>query len=274
MDELFAGYNHYKLLMKASKVSSMPVIGKMAPNILKMVPLKVLDRFYKHASDLGDAAYERAGNTLRLVNKDDTRAYHELFSIFNDDERKEILCQEQYIKNDYPALNKEYFGSGQNLLKQLQAYDFRNMLPECFLMKTDRMTMARSIEARVPFLDHRLVELAFRMPSSYKLHSGKTKYVLKKALGSRLPKDIIWRNKQTFHVPVENWLNDDLKSTVSDVLNITKIYRQGILNAEQVKRVMEKYNSGKLYYSRQLWALLTFQMWHNIFIDKEKPTAL
>jgi len=270
-DELFAGYNHYKLLMKASKISSMPVVGKMAPDVLKLVPLKVLDRFYKHASDLGKAAYGRAGNTLRLVNKDKARAYHELFSIFNDEERKEMLNHEQYIKNDYPAINKEYFSGKQDMLKQLQAYDFRNMLAECFLMKTDRMTMAKSMEARVPFLDHRLVELAFRMPSSYKLHSGKTKFILKKALASRLPKDIIWRNKQTFHVPLENWLNQDLKSTVSDVLNITKIYRQGILNPEHVKKVMENYNSGKLYYSRQLWALLTFQMWHNIFIEKEKP---
>jgi len=210
---------------------------------------------------------------LRLVNNDKARAYDELFSIFNDEERKEMLSHEQYIKTNYPAINKEYFSGRQDMLKQLQAYDFRNMLPECFLMKTDRMTMARSIEARVPFLDHRLVELAFRMPSSYKLHSGKTKFILKKAFSSRLPKDIVWRSKQTFHVPLENWLNEDLKSTVSDVLNITKIYRQGILNPQQVKKVMENYDCGKLYYSRQLWALLTFQMWHNIYIDKEKPTA-
>jgi asparagine synthase (glutamine-hydrolysing) len=267
-DELFAGYNHYKLLTMAEKAEKIPIAGKMAPRMIKMIPLPLMNKFYKHASDIGKAAYERAENTLLSIGKNKAKAYYELLSIFSEKEREELLTKEHFKKTEYETINNDFFRTKEDYLKQLQAHDFSNMLSECFLMKTDRMTMAKNIESRVPFLDHRLIELAFKMPSKYKLHGGTTKYVLKRAMNGRLPKDIIWRNKQTFHVPVENWLNNDLKSTVSEVLNITKIYRQGIMNPYFVKKTIDNYNNGKLYYSKQLWAMLTFQMWHNTFIEK------
>src|SRR4030042_4828976 len=138
-------------------------------------------------------------------------------------------------------------------------------------MKTDRMTMAKSIEARVPLLDHRIAELAFSMPSHYKLKGfSTTKYVFKRDLRKHLPKEIVERKKQTFHVPVENWLDKDLKSTTQDLLNTTKLFRQGILDHNYVKKIMDNYKEGKLFYARQLWTLLSFELWYRTFIEKEQ----
>ena len=137
-------------------------------------------------------------------------------------------------------------------------------------MKTDRMTMAQSMEARVPLLDHRIAELAFRMPSNYKLKGlSTTKHVFKRALRKHLPRKIIHRKKQTFHVPIENWLNNELKSTVQDLLNTSRVLKQGVLNPYYVKKIIDNYDKGKLFYARQLWTLINFELWHRIFIQRE-----
>jgi asparagine synthase (glutamine-hydrolysing) len=109
------------------------------------------------------------------------------------------------------------------------------------------------------------------MPSNYKLKGFfTTKYVFKRALRHHLPKNIIERKKQTFHVPVENWLDKELQGTVTDLLNTTQLFREGILNHHYVKKIVENYNEGKLFYARQLWTLLNFELWYRTFIEKEK----
>ncbi|MBN2459339.1 asparagine synthase (glutamine-hydrolyzing) [Candidatus Woesearchaeota archaeon] len=276
-DEIFAGYDHYRFLKAVSSAHKMPLFGKLGHGMTRMIPLKAWDKFYKHSSNLGKAAYKRGEAVIKDVKHNKAKAYYELNGMFNEEERKELLKPEYFERIDYDAINKEYFASSHHLkqdyLKQYQYFDVKRLLAESFLMKTDRMTMAASIEARVPLLDHRIVELAFRMPSSYKLKgfSGSgTKYVFRRALRKHLPKDILQRKKQTFHVPVENWLDKDLKATVQDLLNTTKLFRQGIIDHNQVRKIMDKYNEGKLFYARQLWTLLSFELWHRIFIEKEK----
>jgi asparagine synthase (glutamine-hydrolysing) len=270
-DELFAGYDQHRILKLANAGMKIPFAQSIGPAAMRIIPLGAWDKVQKHATLMGKSAYSKGEQTLREIRRNKAKAYYELTGMFNDEERKSLLKAEYHEKNDYAGLNKEYFTGHTDYLKQLLYFDFKRLLPESFMMKTDRMTMARSIEARVPLLDHRIVELAFSMPSKYKLHGiNGTKYVFKKAMSRYLPKDIIWRKKQTFHVPIENWLDKDLKSSVSDWLNITHIYKQGILDPYHVKKIMEHYNEGKLYYARQLWTLLNFQLWHKAFIEKEK----
>jgi asparagine synthase (glutamine-hydrolysing) len=277
-DEIFAGYDHYRFLKAVNSAHKLPLFNKLGPGMTRMIPLSVWDKFYKHSSNLGKAAYKRGEEVIKDVKNNKAKAYYELNGMFDEEERKELLKPGYFEKIDYDAINKEYFASDQgtareDYLKQYQYFDVKRLLAESFLMKTDRMTMAGSIEARVPLLDHRIVEMAFRMPSSYKLKgfSGAgTKYVFRRALRKHLPKDILQRKKQTFHVPVENWLDKDLKATVQDLLNTTKLFRQGIVDHNQVRKIMDKYNDGKLFYARQLWTLLSFELWHRMFIEKEK----
>lgn len=270
-DEMLGGYNHYRFLKATHRLSRLPLFNTLGPVINRAIPLKIWDKFYKHSSDLGKAAYRRGNMVIRDMKNNKAKAYYDLMGIFDDEERKELV-KSRYFKNiNYKKINKEYFDKKQDYLKQVQYYDFKELLGESFLMKTDRMTMAKSIEARVPLLDHRIVELAFRMPSRYKLKGlSATKHVLKRALRKHLPKNIIKRKKQTFHVPVENWLNNELKGTVSELLNTTRLFKQGILDPHYVKKILDNYDKGKLFYARQLWALLSFEIWHRMFIQREK----
>ena len=270
-DEIFAGYDHYRFLKATYKASKMPLFNALAPVLNKSIPLKTWDKFYKHSSDLGKSAYKRGDNVIREIKNNKAKAYYELNGMFDDEERKELVKSSYYEKIDYDIINKEFYDKKTDYLKQVQFFDFKRLLAESFLMKTDRMTMAKSIEARVPLLDHRIAELAFSMPSNYRLKGlSTTKYVFKRALRKHLPKEIVERKKQTFHVPVENWLDKDLKPIVADLLNTTKLFREGILDPYQVKKIVDNYKSGKLFYARQIWTLMSFELWHRQFIQREK----
>jgi len=271
-DEIFAGYDQYRFLKATSAASKLPLFNVWAPILNKSIPLKVWDKFHKHSSDLGKAAYRRGDMVIKDIKNNKAKAYYDLIGMFDDEQRKELLKTVYYGKIDYKELNKEFFNNkGVDYIKQLQYFDLKRLLAESFLMKTDRMTMAKSIEARVPLLDHRIVELAFSIPSQYKLKGfSNTKYVFRRALRGHLPKNILERKKQTFHVPMENWLNKDLKATMQDLLNTTQLFRQGILDHNYVKKIMENYSTGKLFYARQIWTLMSFELWHRTFIEKEK----
>jgi len=270
-DEIFAGYDHYRFLKATHTASKLPLFNAWAPILNKSIPLKTWDKFYKHSSDLGKSAYKRGDLVIRAIKDNKAKAYYELNGMFDDDERKELVKANHFEKINYDAVNKEFYEKRVDYLKQVQFFDFKRLLAESFLMKTDRMSMAKSIEARVPLLDHRIAELAFSMPSNYKLKGfSTTKHVFKRALRKHLPKEIIERKKQTFHVPVENWLDKELKPIVEDLLNTTKLFREGILDPYQVKKIMDNYKSGKLFYARQIWTLLNFELWHRQFIQREK----
>jgi len=270
-DEMFAGYDQYRILKLTNWGTKIPFAEKLGPAAMKLIPLGAWNAVQKHASLVGKATYKRGGQVIRDMKHNKAKAYYDLVGMFNDDERKELLKADYFEKINYAAINNEFFKRRADYVKQLQYFDFKRLLAESFLMKTDRMTMAKSIEARVPLLDHRIVELAFSMPSKYMLKGfSTTKYVFKRALRKHLPKNIIERKKQTFHVPVENWLDKELKGTVSDLLNTTQLFRQGILDHNYVKKILENYNEGKLFYARQIWTLLNFELWHRTFIQKEK----
>ena len=146
-------------------------------------------------------------------------------------------------------------------------------------MKADKMTMAHSVEGRVPFLDHKFVEYSFKIPTKLKLNGRKDKYIVKKAMKDILPKEIFKRKKQRFYVPIDLWIKNDLKDYVSEVLSEETIRNQGIFNYNYIKKIFDKYDKSGLFYARQLWNLITFQTWYNLYIEgsikiKNKPISL
>ena len=128
-------------------------------------------------------------------------------------------------------------------------------------MKNDKMTMAHSIEARVPYLDYRIVELAFKMPPDLKLHNLKEKYVLRKAMQKYLPKKTYQRKKQRFYVPMDLWLKD-----LKWFFDSLKQNGSGYFKQEAIEKIFKNYNNSRLFYGRQLWNVLTFELWHKIYI--------
>lgn len=147
--------------------------------------------------------------------------------------------------------------------------DFRTQLPEEFLLMTDRFSMAHALEARVPFLDHELVELIFRIPSAIRTRPGNLKYLLKKAVGDLLPEEVTSARKQGFVIPVELWLRGALRPLAESLLSPERLRRQSIFRPSFYQTYVEPHLSGRACHTWQVWAALMFQLWHVVFIEEK-----
>lgn len=141
--------------------------------------------------------------------------------------------------------------------------DFRLYLEDNLLVKVDRASMACSLELRTPFLDHRLIEFAEGLPGELKVHGFKLKYVLKKAVERWLPKEIVYRQKRGFSVPIASWMRNELRPMVAETLEEEKLKSQGMFNVPFVRRLLSEHGSGKADHRKTLWTLFTFQLWYD-----------
>ena len=148
--------------------------------------------------------------------------------------------------------------------------NLRTYLPDDLLIKADRCSMAVSLEARSPFLDHQLVELAAAIPANLKLKGRATKYILKEAARGLLPDAIIDRPKHGFGAPLGAWLRADI-APVREVLLSREGRARGLLDMGAVARLIDEHASGRRDHGFRLWTLLTLEWWHRLFID---PPAL
>ena len=135
-------------------------------------------------------------------------------------------------------------------------------LPELLLMRVDKMTMATSVEGRVPFLDHRIVEYAFRIPGSLKVKNGVAKYVLKRAVADLLPESVIHRPKVGFHVPVTRWFEAVLGPLAEDVLEDPRLAGLGLYEPGPVRKLLAAQRSGRGNFGMRIWALVNFGLWY------------
>jgi asparagine synthase (glutamine-hydrolysing) len=145
--------------------------------------------------------------------------------------------------------------------------DFKDSLPGDMLTKVDWMSMKNSLEVRVPFLDHRVVELAFQIPGPLKLHKGKTKYILKETFKELLPPSLIQRSKAGFEVPISIWLKNDLKHLIDNYLSEHRIRDQKIFDYDIINNLVNNHFKNKTDTSWMIWNLIVFQYWYeNYFI--------
>jgi asparagine synthase (glutamine-hydrolysing) len=156
--------------------------------------------------------------------------------------------------------------SGGHWLSNIQGLDIRNYLPLDILTKVDRMSMAHSIETRVPLLDHKLVEFALTIPPEMNLRHGTTKYVLKRAMKGILPDRIIHRPKQGFAVPLGYWFRGKLGSYVRELLLGERGRRRGFFNLSYIESLVARHERGQNL-DLQLWTLISFELWASSFLD-------
>ena len=142
------------------------------------------------------------------------------------------------------------------------------ILVEDMLMKADKNTMAFSIEERVPFLDHTISEISSRIPPELKLKNFNEKYILKRAVKGIVPKQTLKRKKANFFVPIDKWFRGEIVEIAKQVLSKEEITKQGIFDHGYISRAWNDYKNSRLYYARQLWSLLCFQLWHKMFIEE------
>lgn len=148
-------------------------------------------------------------------------------------------------------------------------FDIKVWLPDDLLMKVDKMSMAWSLESRVPFLDHRLVEFAYCLPYSLKIRGWQQKYLFRKSMGRILPPEIQRRKKHGFSVPIELWLKQDLREMMRDLLLNSSAAKQGIWNQAYIETLVGDFLSGKRTNGRLIWNIFIFELWYRVFITNE-----
>jgi len=145
--------------------------------------------------------------------------------------------------------------------------DVESYLPYDLLVKMDIATMANSLEARSPFLDHEVMEFCARLPERYKLSGMRLKHLLKKAGAGLLPPETLTRRKMGFGVPVGNWMRGELRSWMEDLLLSPRALKRGYFQPEALRQVVDRHLEGREDRSFELWALLWLELWHQEFMD-------
>ncbi len=252
-DELFAGYSHYRIL------SWMDRGAALSPGAL--------------ARGLGGAfssLLARRGGAFVGRLRDRAAAYLALKSVFSDDEKRTLYDGglAASVREAAPPLDlvRNYLKPGDGpYLNQLLRMDLCTWLPDDLLVKVDRMTMAHGVEARVPYLDHRVVERVMRMPPSWKLRLFEGKHILRRAAAGLLPEEIVARKKTGFAVPVGEWAAGEMREMVRDLLGPQSVRRRGLFNPDAVQSLVERKRYG-MFERRQLWTLICLELWCRQFI--------
>jgi asparagine synthase (glutamine-hydrolysing) len=151
--------------------------------------------------------------------------------------------------------------------------DLDTWLPDNLLERGDRMSMAASLELRPPYLDHRLVELAFRLPSSVKVRDGQTKWVLKQVARRHLPDQIVFRPKVGFQVPLDAWFRGELQELARDLLRGGDSFVDSLMDSRVVGGILDDHARGRRDEEIRIWTLLSLEIWGRCFFGSRAPVA-
>lgn len=259
-DELFAGYTRYVTDRNRSGLEHLP--RGIRKNLMRP-----LSRALPHNTP--------GKNYLFNISLDAAGRYIDSISHFNGP-RKEALYAEAVRNkmNGSFALGEKLFGqivgssASDDQVDNLLYLDSKTYLPGDILTKVDRMSMASSLEARSPLLDHKLIEYVTRIPSHLKLKGGQTKYIFKKAIEGFVPHEILHREKQGFGVPINEWINVQLKDRIRDDLADRRTIERGYFDAKYVNLLLDEHSRGRRDHSHALWTLWMLELWHRRYIDQ------
>jgi asparagine synthase (glutamine-hydrolysing) len=203
--------------------------------------------------------------------------YIDSFACFRDSDLVEFVQPDLWpvLQHEWSDnITARHYGAANGLpqLTQKLYTDMKSVLVSEMLTKVDRLTMAAGVEARVPFLDHELVEWAFSLPPDLKFRDGEGKLFVKRALESRLPAEVLYRPKAGFNLPVGKWLRTGLKEMVGDLLSPTTVARRGYFEAEIVSSMVDRHMKGGDDVGNRLFVLLMLELWHRQVLDTD-PNA-
>ncbi len=264
-DEQFAGYNHYlrELRYYSYYHKRAPLLVKKAAyGLLRAAaPFSLLTEYARRSSKRLPAF-----NGGALVFSEEMKT-HLLNSEFRTNHQSSSR-----LFSEYDRLYKAIAGSKLDgfYLQRLIFTEFRLRLPELLLMRVDKMSMATSIEARVPFLDHKLVEYTYNLPDSFRINKGVTKYILKKAAEGIIPHDIIYRKKKGFAAPVVEWLRTgELSTLASSTILDSPLFNGSVFNRPFVEKLIKDHKEGTRNNGGAIWSLFVLALWHDRFLLKK-----
>lgn len=252
-DEILAGYPLHQIMPKVNKLHQ---LAKYIPNsILNIIASKS----------------EKKSKYIDWVNLPLNKRYQ---SISNDvtSTIKSNMYSNEYLINSHNNTTAyytdlfEHISSGSDLRKMTYT-DIKSWLPDDLLVKADKMTMAASLELRVPLLDHKLVEYTSLLPDKFRLNGNQGKYLLKKFMEKRIPHEIIYRKKQGFPVPIADWFRNELYDKTREILLDKSSLDRGYFKPDYIEGILTRHKSGTEDLSRRIFTLLNLELWHRKFID-------
>jgi len=267
-DELLGGYErYYKTIYNLT----------LGPSYHRFVPAPVRSTLAAGIRKLpfDSRARHKLSRTFVCVTPDIENLYFDNFAVFTRQMQTQLLSgsTRERIGAIEPYRDmRRYFDTtnAHSLLNRMLYVDTKTYLHE-LLMKQDQMSMAASIESRVPFLDHKLVEFTVRLPDRLKLHHGwTTKYVLRRAMKGLLPEPILHRKKMGFPVPVGKWFRQEFRPVIDEYVLGERAMARGIFDRDFVAGLVARHQAGENH-SERLWALVNFEMWLRRFLDAEAP---
>lgn len=258
-DEIFAGYNRYEYMERyGRKLNKMPAYARKAlSSMMHVVPsnsLPIVRNKYNFHN-----RYEKL--KLVLKNPSDQNIMLSLSQQFTDQQMKSIMANYfSPLKTSYTST--ELSEERKTSLSYMMAVDYQTYLVDDILQKVDRSTMSASLEGREPFLDHRIIEFAARLPDHFKYHEGVKKRILRDIVHQYVPQEMMDRPKMGFAIPIADWLTNELRPLVEEYISESRITKQGILDWKEISKLKNAFLSGKKEYETKIWYLLMFQMWH------------
>jgi asparagine synthase (glutamine-hydrolysing) len=264
-DELFAGYRRYL----AKKLGCL--YQRIPPKLRESLIPWLVERIPQRRGYYGRSL---AKKIAMFVDHTKDSNFHRLSwtPVFSEREKRQLYTEgflDLVRENDSPEIVEKLMAEwdGEDKLSKYLFVDQMLYLSGDILTKVDRMSMAHSLETRIPFLDHELVEYVSTIPMKLKLKGFQSKYILKKVASAMLPKVIIHRRKQGFMVPISEWFREDLHGMIRDILLSRKAIQRGYFRPTFLSDLVEQHQKGYRDHSHKLWALLMFELWNRVFLD-------
>lgn len=259
-DEVFAGYTRYARMHRYAYLKGIPVpVRKVIQHLGKYLPQSLPGYGF-----------------LQRLPYDNVQLYREMHSCFPGSEQAGLytdafkrLLQNQ--ENDYyQQILDEQNGLAQEVVTQLQLIDLHSYMPEDILTKVDRMSMLHSLETRVPLIDHELVEMAYSCPASIRYKNRTLKYIIKRILQDKVPREVIQHKKQGFGVPLPMWFRNEMKAFTQ--AQIDKTRDDAFINHNYVQKIFDMHQKGGRNFSKYLYTILIYQTWRTL--EREKAASL
>ena len=278
-DEVFAGYRVHRNDRFARWLSCIPrpIRNGLFLPALQVIP-RIKDCLPGTIPGLAMAVHRYSDKLLRGVDLPPEERYVFYHSYYTHAQLLSLYTAEMregVVGFDPAQTHLAYFKPtvGTNFLNRTLYVDLKTFLTELNLTYSDKMSMAASVEVRVPLLDRSVVEFMGQVPASFKINGLTTKYLFRKAMRGIVPDEVIRRRKAGFGAPIRKWLVSDLRPMIEDLLSASRLQERGILDPTAVRRLLDENFSGTQDHTYRIWAFLTLEMWMQTFADRRQPSG-
>jgi len=264
-DELFGGYERYL----GFKISN---FYNLLPKFIRENIIRKIVELIPERSD-GHYTVNHMKRFVRAASLPPGRRYLEFISVVNYEKNANIFVDPPEFADGFSNCRQmclDLYNSdcAEDPLDKVFYTDIKSYLPEDILALTDRVSMMHSLEVRVPFIDHKLMELCATMPNSLKIKFKTKKYLLRKGAKRYLPREILYHRKQGFASPMSQWINNDLRNYIGEVLSKKNIEKVGVLNHRIVQKILDEHFNRVEIHDRLIWSMVIFQTWYKLYMQE------